>query len=150
MEPLHNYWRMADTLRRFGGQIERQLQPFCARHSVTPLQLNILMVLYFEGPQTVTGLAKRACMAGANNSALCKKLEGEGRVTRARHAQDERQVVVSLSGGGRQLVEQLHAECGPSLQVLQQPQAQQILQQTLSGLEGILDLLTKNEEGNSI
>lgn len=116
MDAGYAQWQVMDALRRLGGHMERKLQPFCTQQGVTPLQLSILMALHFEGPQTVTALARRNCMAGGNNSALCKKLEKDGLVVRERIPEDERQVQVSLSSQGQAVVQRFSYTCA-SLQI---------------------------------
>ena len=97
MDPYDFEWQVMDKLRRISSLLDQQVAPFCSGAGITPLQLNILLTLHFEGPQTVSELARSACMARTNNSALCKKLEQDGLVERRRGQGDERQVVVSLT-----------------------------------------------------
>ena len=104
------HWQLMDKLRRVGGKVEQSLHPFCSSKGITPLQLFILLSLHFEGPQTVTGLAKSTCIAGTNNSSLCKKMEKDGLVQRVRDAADERQVQVSLTQKGEALMQDFYHE----------------------------------------
>lgn len=111
MDALLEYWQTMSTLRQLGGWMEVALNPFCVENGITPLQLNLLVTLHFEGPETVTGLARLNCMAGANNSAMCKRLENEGLVLRRRAREDERQVQVSLTQQGSEIVEKFATVC---------------------------------------
>lgn len=97
-------WSFYDTLRRLKEFSEGLMQPFCAENGLTCMQLHLLLALYFEGPQTAGALAHRAALAEANGSALCKKLDQGGYVERKRSSTDERQVVVSLTPAGKEVV----------------------------------------------
>lgn len=105
-------WQIMDSLRKIGAQIERQIHPFCVQQGITALQLNVMMQLYFDDkPHTISELARRTCMAGANNSALCKKMEKDGYVIRSRAPDDERVVLVSLTEQGKQVVDAFREMC---------------------------------------
>lgn len=104
MNSLDVHWRMMSCMRQLRERCENMLQPFCSANGITPLQLSVLVNLYHTGPQTVSSLARHNCMAGANNSALCKKLAGAGLLERNRDPRDERQVLVSLAPRGKALV----------------------------------------------
>ncbi|MDL2220007.1 MarR family transcriptional regulator, partial [Ruminococcaceae bacterium OttesenSCG-928-O06] len=78
------------------------LHPVCTQHGITPMQLRLLLSLYYDGPQTASTLAENNCMAHGNSSALCKRLAQQGYILRQRPPQDERRVLISLSPAGRQ------------------------------------------------
>lgn len=111
MEALDFHWRIVDVLFRLKGQTETFVQPYCSACSLTPQLLRIMMTLHFEGEMSVSGLARRTCMADANNSAACKKLAGMGYVRRRRHPEDERLVLISLTDEGRGVVAGLQTAC---------------------------------------
>lgn len=131
-------WKMMESVRRMDGHIERWLHPFCTAHKITSLQLRILVTLHHKGPQTITMLAKNTCMAGANNSALCKKLEKDGLVRRARDPADERQVLVSLTPPGKTLVALFAKECENSRERWMQTISKQEEETISAGLDKLL------------
>ncbi|MDL2324497.1 MarR family winged helix-turn-helix transcriptional regulator [Ruminococcaceae bacterium OttesenSCG-928-A16] len=149
MDAVNLHWKIMDTLRRIGAAAERKMHPFCTQHNITPLQLNLLITLQKTGPQTVSALAKRTTMAGANNSALCKKMEKDGLVLRERDPDDERQVLVSLTPQGRQMVQVfathcscLHKQLGPNIT----PQEFTTITTGLETLQVVLERIQQNEE----
>ena len=142
-EAVDLHWKLMDTIRRVGGQIEKQLQPFCSRHSITPLQLTILATLHFKGPQTVSSLAHKTSMAGANNSALCKKLEKDGLVTRQRDPEDERQVLVSLTQKGRVIIEAFSVDCKSSSKKLEKVVTRQEMATIFAGLDTLVKVMER-------
>lgn len=143
---LRSYWQIMEGVRRFGGQVERALHPFCTTNNITSLQLGLLLSLYVKGPQTVSALAKSTCMAGANNSALCKKMEKEGFVLRTRDVQDERQVLVSLSPKGIDVIKKFDEECGRWQASFEMNFAEEEAQELTSALEKLVVLLERSRE----
>lgn len=147
-EGVYLQWQVMHSLRRLNGEVEQYLlQPFCEQHGITPLQLHILMTLYFTGSKTISELAQNTCMAGANNSALCKKLEQDGYVHRQRATTDKRQVQVSLSVQGNALVKIFVEQCK---QQMPQTLFEQGAQQTLQGVEQLTTLLQQKREEESV
>lgn len=112
MQKEQEGWQTMNTLCRLKESAERTMQPFCQSRGVTPVQLRILLCLYFEEGQTVGELAGKTGMAGTNNSAQCKRLAVMGYLDRQRDAADERRVLVRLSVEGRVLVEAFFRENG--------------------------------------
>lgn len=142
-------WKMMENMRRLNDHMERRLHPFCTRQGITSLQLSILMTLHHAGPQTVSALARRTCMAGANNSTLCKRLEKDGFVRRERDPADERQVRVSLTGKGAEVVEKFGNMCKKQKQMLAAYLTEEETRQVVAGIEKLLDALEKYEQGEA-
>lgn len=143
---LSTHWQVIDGVRRVSGQVERALHPFCTANNITSLQLGLLLSLYIKGPQTVSGLAKSTCMAGANNSALCKKMEKEGLVQRTRDSEDERQVLVSLSSKGVEVVKRFSEECSRWSTCLQMNVTQSEADEMSYALEKLAVLFERSRE----
>lgn len=144
------HWRMVELLRRVAGEIEKQMHPFCTHNNITPLQMGILTILHKDGPQSITMLAKRTCMANANNSALCKKLEKDGWVVRRRSAPDERQVLVSLTPSGKSLVKAFSSLCEQHAQRNFQSLSVAEVETVVAGLETLLHALEDNKEEHAV
>jgi DNA-binding MarR family transcriptional regulator len=66
-------------------------------------QYLVMLVLWAQDELTVSAIGERLFLDSATLTPLLKRLEAAGLVTRARAAQDERQVIVSLTEPGRQL-----------------------------------------------
>ena len=105
-------WQTMNTLCRLKESAERTIQPFCQGRGITPVQLRILLCLYFDGGQTVGELAGKTGMAGTNNSAQCKRLAAMGYLDRQRDEHDERRVQVRLSADGQNLIDAFLREKG--------------------------------------
>lgn len=150
MQTPNFQWKMMDGMRRMSGHIEHHLHPFCTQNGITTLQLTILMTLHFEGPQTVSRLAKRTCMAGANSSALCKRLEKDGLVYRRRDIADERQVQISLTPKGHRVTHQFMDACKGHEQKLRGQLSQEEARCILEGIETLLRVLEAGREEDII
>ncbi len=94
-------------LLQIKDNMEKILQPFGQQHGMTVLQLRILIELKDQESFTISELAKRMSMAVGNVSSLCKKVEREGLLIRARDALDERIVHITLSQQGKKLIDEL-------------------------------------------
>ena len=97
-------WKLMMDVRRVCEEAERYMRTFCSEQSVTFLQLQLLVSLHRAGPQCVSSLAQKVCVAGTNGSVLCKRTEREGFIQRVRDQRDERKVLVSLSDKGEAVV----------------------------------------------
>ncbi|MDL2253802.1 MarR family winged helix-turn-helix transcriptional regulator [Ruminococcaceae bacterium OttesenSCG-928-I18] len=137
MDPFDFQWKMLAGIRRVKEQTERVIHPFCEKSGLTPIQLRILITLYFEGPQTVRALSQNTCMAVANNSVQCKRLGALGLVERRRDKSDERQVRVSLTAQGNAMVEELRFSSEASLRTLADNISEDDAERILNGLEKV-------------
>lgn len=66
-------------------------------------QYLVMMVLWEDDQLTVSDIGTRLFLDSATLTPLLKRMEGSGLVTRLRSAEDERQVVISLTKKGRDL-----------------------------------------------
>ena len=69
----------------------RLLEPVAQAEGLTPLQASVLLQLVRQDA-AVGDISEVTCMGQANASSLCKKLEREGYLTRARRCSDRRVV----------------------------------------------------------
>jgi len=86
-----------------GMAIQRVYKPLLDDLGLTYPQYLVLNVLWREDKQTVGGIADRLALESSTLTPLLKRLEAAGLVRRARNPANERQVVVALTDGGRQL-----------------------------------------------
>lgn len=109
---------------------------------VTYSQYLVLMVLWEQDEQTVSGIGERLLLDSATLTPLLKRMEQADLVKRERAAGDERQVIVSLTEHGAELRKeaasfppQLLCATGCSLQDVVALKQQ---------LDGLRENLTKN------
>jgi len=96
--------------REISESTNNVLSPICHHNGLTLLQARILMALNMHEILTIGSLSCCICMAEANVSAMCKKLENEGLLQRFRDQDDERVVKVTLSGRGKIVVSAIDRE----------------------------------------
>lgn len=117
--------------------------PFCEQNGLTMLQARILMALYLHKILTIGSLAGCICMAEANVSAMCKKLEHHGLLQRFRDQDDERVVRVTLSGKGADIAAALDREMNQTIMHIVQDETGESLQDIVTGLQKLNDLLQR-------
>ncbi|MGB7605688.1 MAG: MarR family winged helix-turn-helix transcriptional regulator [Lutisporaceae bacterium] len=90
--------------RKIGESMNSVVSPISEKYGLTMMQTRILMELHQYESHTIGSLADSICVAGANISAMCKKLEGQGLLERVRNRADERVVRVVLTSLGKETV----------------------------------------------
>jgi MarR family transcriptional regulator, organic hydroperoxide resistance regulator len=78
-------------------------RPLLERLGLTYPQYLVLLVLWDRGATTVTGIGNAVALDTGTLSPLLKRLEVSGFITRTRQADDERSVLITLTGAGRDL-----------------------------------------------
>jgi DNA-binding MarR family transcriptional regulator len=78
-------------------------RPLLDEVGLTYPQYLVLLVLWQHGPQPVGELGRLLRLDSGTLSPLVKRLASAGLVSRDRRADDERSVLVSLTGAGREL-----------------------------------------------
>jgi MarR family transcriptional regulator, organic hydroperoxide resistance regulator len=78
-------------------------RPLLDALGLTYPQYLVMLVLWERGDSTVTGIGHALELETGTLSPLLKRLEAAGLVTRTRHRDDERSVVVALTPAGRAL-----------------------------------------------
>lgn len=86
-----------------GIAIQRVYKPLLDALGLTYPQYLVLNVLWREDGQTVGGIAEKLALESSTLTPLLKRLEAAGLVRRTRNPDNERQVVVTLTGEGRAL-----------------------------------------------
>lgn len=84
------------------------------RQLLAPLQLTypqylVMLVLWERDDVTVSQIGERLFLDSATLTPLLKRLESAGLLLRQRSREDERQVVVTLTGEGKALQEKAHS-----------------------------------------
>lgn len=70
-------------------------------------QYLVMLLLWERAEATVTGIGQALQLETGTLSPLLKRLEATGLITRSRQVDDERSVLVALTGAGRDLEEQV-------------------------------------------
>ncbi|WP_191061520.1 MarR family winged helix-turn-helix transcriptional regulator [Geminicoccus harenae] len=86
-----------------GMAIQRAYKPLLDGLGLTYPQYLVLNVLWRADGQTVGGIAEQLALESSTLTPLLKRLEAAGLVRRTRNPANERQVVVELTGAGRDL-----------------------------------------------
>ena len=81
-------------------------KPILDKLGITYTQYLVIVALWEQDQQTVSGLGERLFLESNTLTPILKRLEAAGYLTRQRSTADERQVVVSLTDAGRALREQ--------------------------------------------
>lgn len=81
-------------------------KPILDKLGITYTQYLVIVALWEQDRQTVSGLGERLFLESNTLTPTLKRLEAAGYLTRQRSTADERQVVVSLTDAGRALREQ--------------------------------------------
>lgn len=81
----------------------RAYKPLLDRFGLTYPQYLVLLTLWQQDRMTVKRIGEELGLDSGTLSPLLKRLEAAGYVRRVRDAADERQVIVSLTDGGREL-----------------------------------------------
>lgn len=81
---------------------------------VTYLQYLVLMILWENDEVTVSDIGARLFLDSATLTPLLKRMETSGLISRSRSSQDERQVVIALTGKGRSMQDKAN-EIGTSV-----------------------------------
>ncbi len=89
--------------------VNRLNKPVLDKLGLTYLQYIVLVALYEQDDQTVSGLGDRLFLDSSTLTPLLKRLETMGHLTRQRDPQDERQVRLRLTSQGRSVRERAFA-----------------------------------------
>jgi DNA-binding MarR family transcriptional regulator len=92
---------LAATSRSVIGLYRPILEPLGLTHP----QYLVMLALWEQSPRTVRSLADALYLEPATLTPLLRRLEGIGYLTRARNADNERELKVELTPGGAQLRE---------------------------------------------
>lgn len=120
---------LAATSRSIVGLYRPALEPLGLTHP----QYLVMLALWERSPRTLVDLGQTLLLESATLSPLLKRLEAAGLITRARSADDERALAVSLTPAGTALRQKAEAVPGQIVERLGLP---------VSDLERLRDALT--------
>ena len=78
-------------------------KPLLAPLGLTYPQYLVMLALWQEDAQSVSGLGDKLALDSGTLTPLLKRLEAQGQLSRERDAADERRVIVRLTDAGRKL-----------------------------------------------
>jgi len=132
-----------DYTRKIAESMNCVFSPACENHGLTKMQIRILMELHQCGSHTIGSLADSICVAGANISAMCKKLECQGMVERVRNREDERVVQVVLTKLGKETVWEIDELFNDKISQYLRNETEENLEDIILGLQKLNELLQK-------
>lgn len=138
-----------DYTRKMSESMNNAFCPICEESGLTMMQVRILLDLYKNGSHTIGSLADSTKTAGANMSAMCKKLEGKGLLERVRDQYDERVVKVALTQMGREIVIKIDTGLNELFLILIEGESKETLDGIVLGLDKLSILMDKisNDKG---
>lgn len=81
--------------------ITRIYQPYLDEIGITYPQYMVLLVLWERDDRTVNDISRRLFLNTNTTTLLLKRPEAQGLVTRQLSSEDERKVIIALTGKGR-------------------------------------------------
>lgn len=117
--------------------------PVIDNRGLTRMQTRILLELHQCNSHTVGSLGDSICVAGANISAMCKKLEGLGLVERVRNREDERVVQVVLTEAGKETVMEIDRLFNDKLSQHLKDESEEAFDDIIRGLKKLNELMQK-------
>lgn len=97
---------IADRLHSFAIHLLRTLRRLDEKAGLTAPRLSALSVIVFQGPISLTALARAEQVQVPTISRLVRSLESDGLVERRRDARDARSVHLTASAKGKRLLRQ--------------------------------------------
>jgi len=91
-------------LQRAAAAVRARLEPELKEAELSDVQWSVLDAIYHLGSMTQGTLLGKVTTSGGNLTKVIDNLEKRGIVERSRGKQDKRQIVVTLTTGGRVLV----------------------------------------------
>ncbi len=132
-----------DYTRKIAESMNCVFSPVSEKYGLTMIQTRILMELHKYEPHTIGSLADSTCVAGANISAMCKKLEGQGLLERARNQEDERVVRVVLTKVGKETVLEIDRLCNDKISQHLVNETEKTFEDIILGLQKLNELLQR-------
>jgi MarR family 2-MHQ and catechol resistance regulon transcriptional repressor len=120
---LDAYIKLSRARKMMGMQTSRLM----AEYGLTESQLGTLEALYYLGSMCQKDIGDKLLVTGGNMTMVITNLERRGLVSRKRDDADRRQIIVSLTEEGQQLLDELfprHAQYITELMSILSPQEQ--------------------------
>jgi len=132
-----------DYTRKIAESMNCVFSPISENYGLTMMQTRILMELYRYESHTIGSLADSICVAGANISAMCKRLESQGLLERIRNREDERVVRVVITKLGKETAMEIDKLCNDKISQHLVVEKEEIFDDIILGLQRLNELLQK-------
>jgi DNA-binding MarR family transcriptional regulator len=132
-----------DYTRKIEENMNYVFSPVIENHGLTRMQVRILLELQKCNAHTIGSLGDSICVAGANVSSMCKKLEGQGLVERVRNRDDERVVRVVLTEPGKEIVSEIDRLFNDIISQHLKNEKEEAFEDIIAGLQKLNELLLK-------
>lgn len=136
-------YAILEYTRKISENTNKSFNPVFAEYGLTMLQGRILMELYHFGTSSIGNLADNINVAGANTSAMCKKLEKMGYLNRYRDKTDERVVQVDLTDKGREILLKINERLNELISRELYKEGEETLNEIIRGMEKLNKLLER-------
>lgn len=100
-------WMFFSAIRRMSRNLERHSHDLEKEFGLTVPQLNVLWAVGSSGRAPIGQIAERISLSSATLTSIVDRLEQHDLVTRERSTTDKRQVFVSLTEGGRRVLDRV-------------------------------------------
>jgi DNA-binding MarR family transcriptional regulator len=117
---------------------------------VTLPQFRTLTLLAARGPQTVSAIAEGLDVHASTMTRMCNRLVTRGLVVRTPSATDRREVVITLSTSGRELVDDVTARRRHEVDAIVQRMTPNDRDAVIAALEAFADAAGENKNDESI
>lgn len=132
-----------DYTRKIEENINCVFSPVIENHGLTKMQARVLMELHQCNTHTIGSLGDSICVAGANVSSMCKKLESQGLVERVRNRDDERVVRVVLTKLGIDIVLEIDELLNDKISQNLKDEKEEIFEDIIRGLQKLNELMQR-------
>lgn len=129
------------ALLRAREAVMSRFRPMLAQHGVTEQQWRTLRILYESGTIEATELAQRACVLPPSLTRIIMALEERGLLTRSRHANDGRRVLLDITAEGRALIAAVTPESAAIYKEMEQRYGKEEVERLLDQLEKLVAAL---------
>lgn len=96
--------RIIQALRQIIRAVDMHSHKLATQHKITGPQLACLLIIK-DDPLTSANLAKKVCLSPSTLVGIIDRLEEKKLIERNRDSRDRRQVYISITAAGRQLIE---------------------------------------------
>lgn len=127
--------------KKIADSTDLAFNSIASRYGITMMQLRLLMELQSSVRHTVGSLAGGICIAGANISSMCKKLEQQGFLQKKRDARDERVVLLRLTEKGEKTIVEIDGYLNERIARFMKEQDEATFTMIIDGMEKLNSLL---------
>ena len=139
--------RVLQALRRIIRAVDIHSHKLATQHKITGPQLACLLTIKEEGPLTNANLAKKVYLSPSTVVGIIDRLEEKKWVGRNRDSKDRRQVYISITADGQQLIEAAPSLLQDTLSsaLMELPEIEQV--SIVLSLEKLVDLMEARHIG---